>query len=122
MTAEEENMVKIGELLKKKQGLQNQLEKVKEGNSEKIYLTEEEVNSVNYVNQMQQSITQQKIVLADMETNITSLSEKCLKIKKELPDLEKDLKITDSQVFNGLKNKYGNFKLGENNEVIKVGE
>lgn len=88
--------------------------------SEKIYLTEEEANSIQQVNQMSQSILQTKVNLSDKETLITTLSDECLKIKRELPNLEKDFKIADSQVFNGLKNKYGNFKLGENNEVIKV--
>lgn len=94
----------------------------KEISSEKIYLTTEERNQVDILRKQQDILIKNKDMLVELETLIFKYKKESKSLKKEIPELKKNIETNDNVLSSTLRLKYGDFNLGENYEVIKVGE
>lgn len=106
--------------MEKKIGKRTPSEKVVK-EEKKVFLTEEERQALEILQKKQQLLAQQKDYLAELNVAIYESKEKALSVTKEIPNLKKDIELTESNLVNQLTAKYGKFQLSENGEVIKVG-
>ncbi len=99
------------------------MEKVenKEKVSKKKYLTPEEQNQITILQKKQQVLNHNKDLLVEMETTVFKYKKDLKVLKKEIPELKKEIEKDNDILTNSLRLKYGDFNLGENFEVIKVG-
>lgn len=89
--------------------------------SSKVYLTDEEVKEWQMLDRQMQVLSMKKQELSDFETTISKTKKKSKSLKKDIIRNESDIELFDIKFKSKLQIKYGNFKIGENNEVIKVG-
>jgi len=93
----------------------------------KTYLSEQDIKNIEQINNMQKTLSEKKDILAELELSIEDYRDKAYElegksseIKKEIRSIKNELRMADLAVSNDLSQKYGKFRLGENNEIIKV--
>lgn len=85
---------------------------------EKVFLTEEEQETIKAVNVKQENLQRKLIELGETEVMIDTLEDSADNLKTEIKKLKEEFNTFNLKVSNDLLQKYGKCVLGENWEVI----